>query len=262
MKPFSIPSGGMFVRRMTAALMLVLAAGFQGCLDMFNESLPPEPMPAEDDAGSFTLRATAGAVRSFPGGGGLFVVSIRPDAGFAGMVRLSLDADPALHAQLDRYLLDRSDSVAEIRIAPDDDAPIDNLTIVLTATHNGVHTTLPLTVEMFEWEQSKTPGEEIGYRDTFISWLNDAHPELDISAADHFLRWHTYPQIIIVEHWTFLSRDWELRVCYHVMIPPHDWSKMLLRRRGSTRPILAAHRDTEGHITEIPIEEYPILDGY
>jgi hypothetical protein len=95
----------------------------------------------------------------------------------------------------------------------------------------------------------------------FVTWLETEHPELGSFSARNWFVYGTYPQLLIVEHWTFLDEDWEMRVCYHVMIPPYDWSKILLRRRGEWEPLLAVHRETDGTIYEIPVEEYPIM-GY
>ena len=244
-----------------SAVLLSTAFILCGCLELFNEELPPEPQPIEDDQGSFTLHASYRAIRSYPGGSGVFVVSMRPGQGFAGIVRLTLEADSELHAQIDRYLLDEDDSVAEIRIAPMSPGGGDSLRILFTARHNGVEQHIPLAVDVMEWDHP-SPGAEIRYRNQFIDWLADAHPELNISGQDFFGRWMTYPQHLIVEHWTFLSREWEMRICFHVMFPPDDWSKMRLRCRGCPEALIAVHRDTKGNITQIPVEEYPTFYGY
>ena len=39
----------------------------------------------------------------------------------------------------------------------------------------------------------------------------------------------TYSGILVVMHHTFLDMDWELRLSYHAMIPPYNWSNILLR---------------------------------
>ena len=110
-------------------------------------------------------------------------------------------------------------------------------------------------VRIFAWEQGP-PGAEMAQRASFLSWLAAAHPELGDIAARPSLRYITYPEILIVEHWTFLSSVWDMRVCFHVMIPPDDWSMMLLRRTGSLTPLLAARRESDGSIREIPVSSY------
>jgi|GEM_PF-955083 len=260
-RPHRFSAQALLHATLPAAMLLCTAFLLSGCLEMFTEELPPEPQPIENDEGTFTLHTSYRAIRSCAGGGGVFIVSMRPGPGFAGIVRLTLESDSGLHAQLDRYLLDEDDSVAEIRIAPMSLGSGDSLRILLTARHNGSLQRLPLAVNMIEWEHP-SPGAEIRHRQHFIDWLAEAHPELDINGNDFFGRWMTYPQHLIVEHWTFLSREWEMRICFHVMIPPDDWSKMLLRRRGCPEALFAVHRDTYGNVTEIPVDAYPTFYGY
>jgi hypothetical protein len=66
----------------------------------------------------------------------------------------------------------------------------------------------------------------------FITWLAANRPELGITAAT---QWEGVPGswVLIVEHYVFLSEDWELDLEWHVMIAPSDWSRIYLRRRGS-----------------------------
>ena len=67
----------------------------------------------------------------------------------------------------------------------------------------------------------------------------------------------------IVEHWTFLEANYEMRVCRHVMMAPEDWAKLWLRPRGEWDAVFAAMMDTDGATPyEIPLEDYPIYYGY
>jgi len=232
-----------------------------GCLDGTDDSQPFEPDPVAPDAGSFTLQARYDAIRSFPGGGGLFIVAISPDWDFAGTVRLSVTANPRLHTQMSTTLLDTSLRVAEIWISPEAGMETGFYTIQLKAEHGDATELLPLNIEVMEWSQAE-PGHEMQMRGHFCDWLAAQHPELGYNEGDSFKRWITYPQHLIVEHWTFFSHDWEMRVCFHVMIPPHDWSMMLLRRRGEMEPVLAARRESNGSIHEIPVNDYPIMYGF
>ncbi len=220
--------------------------------------LDPTPPP---DAGSLTLLSRYDSIRSYPGGGGLFTIAIVPDQDFAGRAILTIEADPALHARLDRSTLCRGKRVAELKLRPATDIAPGLYTISLQATHNGRRYTHSLLVRVFEWEQGE-PGMEMDKRADFLSWLAVAHPELAGVASHAFHRYITYPEILIVEHWTFLGSAWDMRLCFHVMIPPDDWSMMLLRRTGSLAPLLAARRDSDGSIHEIPVSEYPLLCGY
>lgn len=222
--------------------------------------IPDDPGDESNEAGGFTLRCINTSVRSYTGGGGVFVVTIQPDPQFNGSVRLEVEANPLLGAKLTRYRLDEFLSYAELTVEPA--APIAPATydIVLRATHHGKTISRILQVDIHFWSHHE-PGMEILKRDEFVSWLSNEHPELGDFAAEEFRRYMTYPEILVVEHWTFLSDMWEFRLCYHVMIPPHDWSKMLLRRRGCSQPLLAAQRESDGTIAEMPVDEYPVFLG-
>ena len=46
------------------------------------------------------------------------------------------------------------------------------------------------------------------------------------------------------------------------MIPPYNWSKLLLRERGEVDAIFSAKRESDGTTYEISIDEYPTFYGY
>lgn len=234
-------------------LMLLLTAG---CSDEL--PIPPDVL----DAGGFTLSARYSHIRSYPGGGGIFTVFIEPDADFAGTVRLSLEGKQAAICSFNRKVLDRKCRVAEIRLSPDGGVPVENFTIQVKGEHAYSARILPLNVTMYDWSHGD-PDQELVLLDRYLDWVRTQHPELGAISMDSYRRYLTYPQHLIVEHWTFLTPAWELRLCRHVMIPPYDWSMVLLRPFGSLAPVLAARLDnSSGEIREIPVAEYPILYGY
>jgi hypothetical protein len=206
-------------------------------------------------------------IRSYPGGGGIFVVRLISNGNFAGDVNLTLTADPLLNAGLSRRTLNDRYEIAEITVRPDQSIEARTYEIELRAlytgdpSHIGPFRKVSLKVEVLQWGPTN-PANVISKRDEFIVWLETEHPELGNFSNRIWFPYMTYPQILIVEHWTFLDEDWEFRLCYHVMIPPYDWSKILLRRRGEWDPVLAAMRESDGTIHEIPISEYPVMFGY
>ena len=224
-----------------------------------------ESRNAESDRG-FILKPKYSYIRSYPGGGGIFIVKLFTSDNTSADFILSLRANPSLNARLDRNTLNADTSVAEITIHPSRSVEIGMYEIELRAiranpSHIGVFQVITLEVEIFQWGPAN-PANVIPKRDEFIGWLETEHPELGNFSNHIWFPYMTYPQIWVVEHWTFLDEDWEFRLCYHVMIPPYDWSKILLRRRGEWNPVLAAMRDSDGTIHEIPISEYPIMFGY
>ena len=234
---------------------LLLALFVVGCID------PHPDQPDQQDAGDYSLTARYTHIRSYPGGGGIFTVSITPDKDFRGTVRLSLQCDALLHASVDMDSLNTRYRVAEITLAPDPAMWVDSCVIMVRAEHGGKTTLLPLRVTMYGWGHAE-PGPELELLDNFLTWQRATHPELVIPPAGPWRRYLTYPEHLIVEHWTFLNASWEIRLCRHVMVPPGDWSMLLLRPLRTLSPVLAARRETDGSIHEIPLSEYPIFYGY
>ena len=174
---------------------------------------------------------------------------------------MSLSADPLLNAELDRNSLTLDTTIAEVTINPDELAEIKDYTIDLTAMHASDTQTVTFDIEMFNWTSAGVD-EAIAKRDPLIQWLETEHPELGNFSNQEWFAYGTYPYILVVEHWTFLNSEWEMRICFHVMIPPGDWTMIQIRRRGEWDPILAARRDSDGTTYELPISEYPTFYGY
>ena len=79
-----------------------------------------------------------------------------------------------------------------------------------------------------------------GVRDLFVPLLADAHPELGITAETDWTGTIVSPHILVVTHYLYFSDEWEMHLFWHVMIPPHDWARLELRRRyAQTVPSLA-----------------------
>ncbi|UCD63855.1 MAG: hypothetical protein JSW34_00055 [Candidatus Zixiibacteriota bacterium] len=225
-----------------------------------------KPTPPEPGEGSFTLEAKYTYIRSYPTGGGVMLLKIVPGADMSGDVAISIDAHKTLGAQLTTGLLNAESAITELTVSPTRQVPLGLHVVTVTAENQTHQQSLELEVEVFNWGiLSMNKAQET--LDQFTDWLSDEHPELGNFANQRWELYSTYPLIKIVEHYTFLSDDWEFRICFHVMIPPNDWSKMWLRPRGEWEPVLAAQRawdDTAGDyvIEEIPVGDYPIYFGY
>lgn len=225
-----------------------------------------KPTPPELGEGSFTLEAKYTYIRSYPGGGGVMLLKIVPGPDFSGDVAISVDAHQTLGAALTTGILNGEETVAELTVSPTRQVPLALHVITVTAENQTQQQSLELQVEVFNWGiMSMNIAQDT--QDRFIAWLGDEHPELGNFSNQKWDVYSTYPLVKIVEHYTFLSDDWEFRICFHVMIPPDDWSKMWLRPRGDWEPVLAAQRawdDIIGDyvINEIPLSEYPTFFGY
>ncbi|UCE48572.1 MAG: hypothetical protein JSW47_00180 [Phycisphaerales bacterium] len=97
------------------------------------------------------------------------------------------------------------------------------------------------------------------YRDLFVPWLAEHHPELGITGLTEWTGTIVKPRILVVMYYLFFSQEWEMGVRWHVMIPPHDWAEIYLRRRSelsSTRAwrIHSVDGQLKPEITELPPE--------
>ena len=93
-------------------------------------------------------------------------------------------------------------------------------------------------IHIIEWEIYNM-NYTTEFRDVFINYLMVNHPEFEI---DETVTWTTIlnaPQILIVEHFLFMSESWEMELSRHVMIAPYDWVKVYLRPRGALTPTWA-----------------------
>jgi len=225
-------------------------------------------------------------IRSYRGGGGIFILYLVPRWGFQGNVELSMNADPNLNAQLDITILNSENTVAELTIQPNDNVDIQVYTITVVATQlqeqpsekpRTPAQTIELQVDIYEWFHDEHPFA-LEKRDEFLRWLEQEHPEFGVFTGQNCSFYMTYPGILVVEHWTFLYEDWEMRFCFHVMMYPYNWSMICLRHRGEVKAEFAARREyvfptlsvfsEEPHGTpdliyrEIPVSEYPMFFGY
>jgi hypothetical protein len=239
----------------------VLACAFFACLLLTQCSNDDKSVqPVETDGGTYTLVANYDSIRSMPGGGGIFVVRIVPSADFTGSVKLNLDADTALHVSLTKATLVKSDTVTDITINPGLSAQEGVITFTCTASHAGKEQKHTFHVRVMEWscDIDSTIFEK---RELFRNWLvskNSAYSELFGTLQQVY---KTYPQILIVEHYTMLTPRYEFRLCYHVTISPYNWSKIWIRDRSKPSAEFSAIWENSGSIRETAVDEYPIF-GY
>ncbi len=209
----------------------------------------------------FTIDAKYSKIRSYPEGGGIFLVRVAPTDALSEEINLSIRADARLNARIDVNELNRPSGIAEITIQPDQSIDIRVHPIMVYATRLNTTRVVRLKVEMINWPSGNAQPAMVK-RDEFVAWLETDHPEFGKFSGRDWFPYMTYPGILVVEHWTFLDQDWEMRICFHVMIPPHDWSMLLLRKRGEWNLIFAAKRESDGTIYEIPISDYPTFFSY
>jgi len=204
-------------------------------------------------------------IRSYPGGGGIFTFKLDCPTYVGYKFNLSLTADEKLHAELSKNTVSLDDPVFEVIIKPDKNCEMKDYSIKVSAKvkrspNSNESGTSDVTVQMYNWDLSK----ETAYSKMceFKNYLVDFNPDYkEIFDISHFA-YATYPEILIVEHSTWLSDNYEVRLCYHVMIPPDDWSKIRIRKRNEINAELALTRDSAGNISILDIYDYPTFIGY
>jgi hypothetical protein len=210
---------------------------------------------------TFGIEAKYNYVRSCPEGGGVLILRmIRGDL-LSRDFQTKIGASGGLNARLAVDGFNEQSSISEVVINPDESIAPGLYEIIVYVTESGFTRSVELEVDLISWENVLSE-MAIAIRDDFTGWLETEHPELGTFSDREWFSYLTYPGILVVEHWTFLDIDWEMRICFHVTIPPYDWSMLMLRERGEWDPIFAARRDSDGPIYEIPVAEYPIMFGY
>lgn len=124
----------------------------------------------------------------------------------------------------------RPGDVAEVTVIPSVETVGSNVTVVIGAESGGS------TVQQKE-KFTVVPGEDTlsdrarQLREVFVDWLQLNHPELGITNQTVWSDTIVSPRWLVVSHYLFFSRDWEMHVYWHVMIPPYDWARIDLRHR-------------------------------
>ena len=245
------------------ACLMIAGCSSEKAVQPQNSGVATQKIEVPDvGTGDFTIEAKYSYIRSYPQGGGIFVLRLVPGVDLTGDVALSLSADRAIGAALDKSVVNADNAVFEITVHPKKTAVVAYYTVELTASNATGSQTIYLDVELINWDGTGISSIAQDRMAAFIDWLEIEHPELGDFSDRTWFSYMTYPGILIVEHYTFLDADWEFRMCHHVMIPPYDWAQMMIRPRGQWDPTLAAYMETDGTIYEIPVEDYPTLYGY
>ncbi|MCL4518134.1 MAG: hypothetical protein M1587_02950 [Thaumarchaeota archaeon] len=120
--------------------------------------------------------------------------------------------------------------VAEVSIVPDVSAVGKNISVTVTAESRSF--TVSKTVSFAVAQGEDSLGEYARQiRDRFVQWLEMNHPELQITNETQWQGTIVSPVWLVVSHYLFYSKDWEMHVYWHVMIPPYDWARIDLRHR-------------------------------
>ena len=120
--------------------------------------------------------------------------------------------------------------VAEVTVVPTIDTVGNNVSVKVQAERDGLTQTKSVTFAVVPGDNA-VGGYAAQLRDTFVQWLQVNHPELGITNQTTWMGTIVSPQWLVVTHYLFFSKDWEMHIYWHVMIPPYDWARIDLRHR-------------------------------
>jgi len=151
-------------------------------------------------------------------------------AGLGGNVEVSAQASEGKAAVTVQPRQVTPGQVAEVIVVPTEASVDEIFTVTITGKRYGLTRTETITIEVIPGEDS-IGSYAAEMRDLFIPWLAANHPELGITTETEWTGTIVNPRILVVMHYIFYSDDWEIYLTWHVMIPPHDWTRIYLRHR-------------------------------
>lgn len=120
--------------------------------------------------------------------------------------------------------------VAEVIVVPKDDTIGKMLDVTILGTRGAATDSETLHFEVVEGEDDrKARAEEL--LKSFVEYLEEVHPELNITEDTQWTGTMVSPQWLVVSHYLFFSDEWEIHLAWHVMIAPSDWARIDLRHR-------------------------------
>lgn len=184
------------------------------------------------EASPFTLRVTPESLKgdAIAGQHVIFLVMVENEGSSqsAQAVRISATAPNSAIAVEPEAI--SPGQIAEVTIIPGVTSVGNNVTVTIYAERADLKHSQKVTFTVVEGEDSL--GEYARQiRETFIQWLEVNHPELAITSETQWSGTVVSPRWLVVSHYLFFSKDWEMHVYWHIMIPPYDWARIDLRHR-------------------------------
>ena len=156
------------------------------------------------------------------------------------------------------------DEVAEVTLIPDEASVGSTLTVIVEGERRGFTDTEKMAIEVTDACIGGGTGDDLAvpaaeFRDRFVAWLAENQPDLGITPETEWLGTVVKPGILVVMHYLFFSEEWEMGLYWHVMIAPHDWTRIYLRHRfAEVRPSMAFEISSYSTPGEVPHSIDPI----
>lgn len=259
---------------LTVTVLLIAAIGLVGCstentvvapVDSNNIAAAPVRSPG---SGSFTLEAKYTYFKNYPGGNAIYLLRIIPGPDFSGDATVKASADRLIKTEFTNTHLNSETLMTELVVDPSKQLPYGTYFITVTVSNQTQQESVELELQLMDWGVNSAT-RAVTARDQFIDWLAVEYPGLGSFDVEPWEKLYChYPEVIIHEHYTFLSDNWEFRVSCHITWIPEDYyTTFWLRPRGEWEPILAVERvwdeATQGYVfLEVPLEDWNYINGY
>ena len=169
--------------------------------------------------------------QAIPGQTCIFLVTAFNLTGGIESVKITAKADGGMCEGLTVYPeIITPAQVAEITVIPKRSSVGETIPIEITGKRSGVSVTEVLYIQVFDGTDN-IRGIAEGICDTFIPWVSENYPEIEIDENTILNPTIVRPGILVVQHYMFLTEEWEIYMTWHCMIPPYDWSRVYLRHR-------------------------------
>jgi hypothetical protein len=121
--------------------------------------------------------------------------------------------------------------VGEVWVVPDAATEETAISTDITAARGAATHTERRTTKVMPFENGRA--EEVQpYFAMWVDWLAANHPEFGITRSTEWDSSFTLA-LLIVSHYAFFSDAWEMKISWHVMIAPDDFTEVYLRHRGT-----------------------------
>lgn len=128
------------------------------------------------------------------------------------------------------------DDVAEFTVIPRTHCAASTLTVRAIAATTGTvrvcTSSLRITAPLSAGAETSLREQAARIRDAFLPWLALACPDLPDRQSTQWVGVPLRPHRLVVSHFAFFSKEWEIVVWWHITVPPHDWARIYVRRRG------------------------------
>ena len=120
--------------------------------------------------------------------------------------------------------------IAEVDVIPDISSVGTNVTVTINAERGALTQTRMINFSVVPGEDTRSAYAQ-QLRDLFVQWLQSSYPQLGITNQTQWQGTIVSPNWLVVSHYLFFSKNWEMHIYWHIMIPPYDWAKIDLRYR-------------------------------